>query len=42
MAAGIQPRRVIWRIRQMIPVIILPRRKNERNGNMMAISVMQT
>jgi hypothetical protein len=39
-AAGIQPISVICKIRQIIPVNILPRRKNDRNGKNMAMSVI--
>jgi hypothetical protein len=40
MAAGIHPISVICRIRQIIPVSILPRRKKERNGKKMAMRVI--
>jgi hypothetical protein len=39
-AAGIQPSKVICRIRQIIPVNILPRRKKDSQGSSMAIKVM--
>jgi hypothetical protein len=39
-AAGIQPIRVIWRMRQRIPVSIRPRSRKETKGRKMAIRVM--
>lgn len=39
-AAGIQPKMVICRMRQIIPVRILPRKMNDKAGNKMAIKVM--
>ena len=39
-AAGIQPIKVICKIKQIIPVIILPLSKKERNGNKIAINVI--
>jgi len=39
-AAGSQPIRVIWRIRQTNPEINFPRSKNEIHGNKIAISVI--
>ncbi len=39
-AAGIQPIKVICKIKQIIDVIILPLRKKERKGRKMAISVI--
>jgi hypothetical protein len=39
-AAGIQPIKVICKIKQIIPVSILPRSRNEINGKKMAIKVM--
>jgi hypothetical protein len=39
-AAGIQPIIVICKIKQIIPVNIFPRRKNDINGKNMAISVI--
>lgn len=39
-AAGIHPIKVICKMRQMIPVNILPLNKNERKGKNMAMRVM--
>lgn len=39
-AAGSQPITVIWRIRQTKPEINFPRKKNESQGNKIAISVI--
>jgi hypothetical protein len=39
-AAGIQPIKVICKIRQMIAVNILPLKKKEANGKKMAINVI--
>ncbi len=39
-AAGIHPKIVICKIKQIIPVNIFPRRKNESQGRRMAISVI--
>ena len=39
-AAGIQPINVICKIKQIIPVIILPRSKNDINGKKIAIKVI--
>lgn len=39
-AAGIHPIKVICKIKQMIPVMILPLRMNEINGKKMAIKVI--
>jgi hypothetical protein len=39
-AAGIHPITVICKIKQIIPVNIFPRRKNERNGKNIAMRVI--
>jgi hypothetical protein len=39
-AAGIHPIRVIWRIRQMIPVMILPLKRKLNQGSKIAIRVI--
>jgi hypothetical protein len=39
-AAGIQPIKVICKIRQMMAVNILPLKKKETNGKKMAINVI--
>jgi hypothetical protein len=39
-AAGIHPISVICKIKQITPVNILPRRKNERNGKKIAMRVI--
>ena len=39
-AAGIQPIKVICRSKQIIPVNILPRRRNDKKGKKMAIKVI--
>jgi hypothetical protein len=41
-AAGTHPITVICKIKQIIPVNILPRRKNERNGKNIAMRVIYT
>jgi hypothetical protein len=40
-AAGIHPIKVIWRMKQIKAVKILPRRKKESAGKKMAISVIE-
>ena len=39
-AAGIQPINVIWRIKQMIPVIIFPLKKNDNQGMKIATNII--
>jgi hypothetical protein len=41
-AAGIHPTTVICKIKQIIPVNIFSRRKNERNGKNIAMRVIYT
>jgi hypothetical protein len=40
-AAGIHPIKVIWRMKQIKAVKILPRRKKESAGKKIAISVIE-
>jgi len=40
-AAGSQPKTVICKIKQIIAVMIFPRKKKDRNGNIMANNIIK-